>query len=125
MYKRILVPIDGSDTAEAGLREACKLAREQKGTQLRVVHVVDEFLTTMPELYGIAYDAITDSVRNAGASILRHAESYAREQGVTLETQLIEAMGTPAGELVITAAKTWQANLIVCGTHGRRDYDAS
>ena len=120
MYKRILVPTDGSDTAEAGLREACKLAREQEGTLLRVVHVVDELLTAMPELYGTAYDALTDSVRKAGAAILTRAESCARAQGVTIETQLIEGMGTPAGELVIKAAQAWRADLIVCGTHGRR-----
>jgi nucleotide-binding universal stress UspA family protein len=29
MYKRILVPTDGSDTATAGLREAIKLAKDQ------------------------------------------------------------------------------------------------
>src|SRR5690349_9899204 len=98
MYKRILVPTDGSDTSEAGLREACKLVREQKGTQLRVVHIVDELLTVMPQLYGVAYDAITESVRKVGASILTHAESFAREQGVTIQTELIEALGTPAGE---------------------------
>ena len=120
MYKRILVPTDGSHTAEAGLREACKLAREQEGTLLRVVHVVDELLTAMPELYGTAYDALTDSVRKAGAAILTRAESCARDQGVTIETQLIEGMGTPAGELVIKAAQAWRADLIVCGTHGRR-----
>src|ERR1700741_2569830 len=120
MYKRILVPTDGSDTAEAGLHEACKLAREQEGAQLRVVHVVDELLTAMPELYGTAYDALTDSVRKAGASILTHAEIFAREQGVTIETELIEAMGSAAGELVVKAAKEWRADLIVCGTHGRR-----
>lgn len=30
MYHRILVPIDGSPTAERGLREAIRLAAEQK-----------------------------------------------------------------------------------------------
>jgi nucleotide-binding universal stress UspA family protein len=120
MYKRILVPTDGSDTAEAGLREACKLAKEEKGAQLRVIHVVDQLLTVTPELYGIAYDAITDSLRKGGASILTHAESVAREQGVTVETELLEAMGAPAGEHIIKAAKAWAADLIVCGTHGRR-----
>jgi nucleotide-binding universal stress UspA family protein len=120
MYKRILVPTDGSDTSEAGLREAFKLAQEHPGTQLRVVHVVDELFTVMPELYGTAYDAVTDSVRKAGASLLAHAEFLARENKVIVETQLIEAMGGAAGELVIKAAKEWPADLIVCGTHGRR-----
>jgi nucleotide-binding universal stress UspA family protein len=120
MYKRILVPTDGSGTAEAGLREACKLANETKGAKICVVHVVDALLTVTPELYGVSYDAITDSLRKGGASILTRAESFAREQGVLIETELLEAMGAPAGEHIIKAAKAWDADLIVCGTHGRR-----
>jgi len=119
MYKKILVPTDGSDTADAGLREACKLAKEQ-GAQIRVLHVVDEILTVSPEIYGSAYNRIIDSLLKAGQSLLAHAESLAREEGLTVETQLVEAMGRPAGELVIEAAKDWPADLIVCGTHGRR-----
>jgi nucleotide-binding universal stress UspA family protein len=120
MYKRILVPTDGSDTAEAGLHEACKLAQAQADSRIRVIHVVDELLTVLPELYGVAYDAITDAVRKSGASLLAHNETVAREYGLTVETQLIEAMGSVAGDLVIRAAKEWPADLIVCGTHGRR-----
>jgi nucleotide-binding universal stress UspA family protein len=119
MYKRILVPTDGSDTADAGLREACKLAREG-GAQIRVVHVVDELLSMPPEFYGTAFDQLSDSIRKAGASLLAHAEVVARKEGVTVETELIEAMGAPAGDHVVKAAKAWPADLIVCGTHGRR-----
>ena len=120
MYKRILVPTDGSDTSEAGLREACKLAQTQGDTQIRVVHVLDELFTVLPELYGVAYDTITEAVRKSGASLLAHNEIVGREYGLTVETQLIDAMGGAAGELVIKAAKEWPADLIVCGTHGRR-----
>jgi nucleotide-binding universal stress UspA family protein len=119
MYKRILVPTDGSDTSDAGLREACKLARDD-GAQLRVVHVVDELLTMPAEFYGTAFDQVTDAIRRSGASLLAHAEKVAREQGVTVETELIEAMGAPAGDHIIKASKAWPADLIVCGTHGRR-----
>jgi nucleotide-binding universal stress UspA family protein len=119
MYKRILVPTDGSDTATAGLLEACKLAQELKGAQLRVIHVVDAVLTIAPEL-GIAYDTIVESLVKGGASILTRAESIARERGLSIETELLQSTGTPAGELVLKAAKEWPADVIVCGTHGRR-----
>ena len=40
MYKRILVPIDGSDTSERGLQEAIGLARDVKA-RLVLLHVID------------------------------------------------------------------------------------
>jgi nucleotide-binding universal stress UspA family protein len=119
MYKRILVAIDGSDTSSAGLREACRLAKDQ-GSHLRLIHVVDEILGASPPIFGSAYDAIIAGLRKAGSSILARAESLAEKEGLTAEIQLVEAMGRPAGECVIDAAKKWPADLIVCGTHGRR-----
>jgi len=119
MYKRIMVPTDGSDTADAGLREACKLAK-QLGAQLRAIYVVDELLTLSSEFYGTVFDDITDSLRKAGRSILAHAETVAGEQELKIETELLESIGTPAGELIVKAAEEWRADLIVCGTHGRR-----
>jgi nucleotide-binding universal stress UspA family protein len=41
MYQKILVPIDGSSTSRAGLREAIRLA-QLSGGRLRLVHVIDE-----------------------------------------------------------------------------------
>jgi len=58
MYKHILVPVDGSETARLGLGEA--------------------------------------------------------------DSRLIEALGTEAGECIIEQMAAWPADLIVCGTHGRR-----
>ena len=43
MYRRIVVGIDGSPTANRGLKEAIRLAADQKA-RLLLVHVVDEFL---------------------------------------------------------------------------------
>ena len=41
MYQRILVPVDGSPTSNAGLSEAIRLAK-LTGARVRVLHVVDE-----------------------------------------------------------------------------------
>lgn len=119
MYKRILVPTDGSDTAKAGIIEACKLAKEQDA-QVRLVYVVEANLSVRPEVYGVAYDRMAESLREGAASALLYAQTVAKEAGIAAETQLIDAMGTPVGELIIKVAKEWPADLIVCGTHGRR-----
>jgi nucleotide-binding universal stress UspA family protein len=41
MYKRILVPVDGSATSAKGLEEAIRLAK-LTGASLELVNVVDE-----------------------------------------------------------------------------------
>jgi nucleotide-binding universal stress UspA family protein len=41
MYKRILVPVDGSPASALGLREAVRFAKDQRA-RLRIIHIVDE-----------------------------------------------------------------------------------
>lgn len=43
MYKKILVPIDGSDTANLALNEAIRLAKHHKA-RIRPLHVVDKLI---------------------------------------------------------------------------------
>ncbi|WP_436449803.1 universal stress protein, partial [Enterococcus faecium] len=50
MYGKILVPIDGSETANLGLNEAIKLAKNQGG-RIRLVHIVNELIMAGTEAY--------------------------------------------------------------------------
>jgi len=119
MYKRILVPTDGSDTATCGLREAIKLAKDQSA-QIRIIHVVDELVMGSSPAFGVVMDNIIDDLRAAGKSILASAQAMAQDAGITVDTLLVEAFGGRAGEHVAKAAQEWPADIIVCGTHGRR-----
>lgn len=65
MYKRILVPTDGSDTANCGLREAIKLARNQDA-QIRFVYIVNELVADSPHTYGVVMDDVIANLRAAG-----------------------------------------------------------
>ena len=80
MYKRILVPVDGSPTSLSGLQEAIRLAKDQ-GASLRLVHVVDEFLMDSPYAPSFDYQAFLTALRAGGNSILENARAMAREQG--------------------------------------------
>ncbi len=119
MYKRILVPTDGSDTATSGLREAIKLAQDEKA-QIRIIHIVDELVLISPHAYGVVLGNIIDDLRAAGESILASAQAKVRDAGIAVDTQLVEALGGRAGEHILKAAQEWPADIIVCGTHGRR-----
>lgn len=119
MYRNILVPIEGSDTAQRGLDEAIALAKSLR-SRIRLLHVIDESQLLSPLAMGTSFELIFEQVRNYGTSILRAAATSVRGSGIEVETQLIEANGGLAGEHILGEAAAWPADLIVCGTHGRR-----
>ncbi len=119
MFKRILVPVDGSSTSEQALQRAVELAREQ-GARLRLVHVVDEINLNMEGAY--LTDEFAEAVRQAGCELLAKAEASVRAGGIEPESCLLELerLGTHVAEIVVAEAARWPADLIVIGTHGRR-----
>jgi nucleotide-binding universal stress UspA family protein len=119
MYRKILVPVDGSAAARHGLQQALNLAREGRA-ELLLLHVVDEFIPAMtPDaVYGTA--EMIEAMREAGQAVLREAAEYAQAQGVTPRTDLVERMGGRAAPIIVDRATDWGADLIVIGTHGRR-----
>jgi len=118
MYAKILVPIDGSETSTLGLNEAIRLAKNQGG-RIRLIHIVNELIVVLPEAY-VNIERVIDELRTRGKAILDSSEATVRSGGVEVDTTLVEAMGNQAGDQIIQQAKEWGADLIVCGTHGRR-----
>lgn len=120
MYQKILVPIDGSTTATAGLDEAIKLARVC-GARLRLLHLVDELSLVMGTGYGVAYpDDLIDLLKEGGSAILRAGEDKARAAGLTVDSVLGDNLQGGVRQQVVQQALDWGADLIVLGTHGRR-----
>lgn len=116
MYKRILVPVDGSATSNFALDEAIMLA---KGRQcgLRIVHVIDTVNLNVESTTDIAVP-----MRESGRKILQEAESRVRKGRVKVETGLIEIqkLTERISDLLTQDATAWRADIIVMGTHGRR-----
>ena len=119
MYTNILVAIDGSDTAEQALTQAIDLAKAL-GSRIRLVHVATESDSIPADLPGVDIQAILQHVHDSGAAILARARDRVSTAGVAVETRLVEAWSGQPGEEVIQQARQWPADLIVCGTHGRR-----
>lgn len=120
MYQRILVPVDGSPTSNAGLAEAIKLAK-LTGAQLRLLHVVDELPFALGAEGGSAVAAEVLALgRQAGERILQDARTQVRDAGIAVDTVLSDAIGGRISEFVAEQARLWDADLIVVGTHGRR-----
>jgi nucleotide-binding universal stress UspA family protein len=124
MYKRILVPIDGSDTSKKALTVAVVLAREQSAS-IHIVHVCDETpvyvsMDTLP----FPPAAVMESMRKEGETILLDAVTSAREAGVEADGQLIviHHADQRVSEAIEQEAENGHADLIVIGTHGRRGF---
>ena len=119
-YRKILVPVDGSPTSNAGLREALDIAKGQ-GASLQLVHVVDYHYLVMTGLEAGAYiDDLMASLTQSGRRILKRAQDQVRKSGVPVSTVLLESPAGPAADAIVRQAKKWKADLIVIGTHGRR-----
>ena len=119
MYKKILVPIDGSPTSNLGLQEALRLAQHHKA-KLRLLHIADVLIMT-PALEGGRYVAdAQQALREEGKRIVGKAMAFARSRGVVADAVMLEIVGGRAANLIVAQAKKWRADLIVVGTHGRR-----
>ncbi len=120
MYQRILVPVDGSSTSNAGLEEAIKLAKLTGGT-LGLLHVV-ELVTyaTGYAPYAAFMEDLIPALREAGQQVLDQALAQTKASAVAAEAVLVEKLGGRVSDAILEQANSWQAELIVIGTHGRR-----
>ena len=116
MYKRILVPVDGSDTSNKALAAALQLAREGGG-RVRFLHTFDD----LAYLNGYVMGAeALQTVREYATRTLADAMAAAASAGVPADSKLLEVFGQRLGEVVADEARAFEADLVVVGTHGRR-----
>jgi nucleotide-binding universal stress UspA family protein len=120
MYERILVPVDGSATSNAGLIEATKLAK-LTGARVRLLHVIDDMPFMMAAGgFGAMTVDVLDSLKTAGEAILQEARARVETSGVVVSSVLLDSNGGRLCDQVIEQADSWGADLLVLGTHGRR-----
>jgi nucleotide-binding universal stress UspA family protein len=108
--RRILVPLDGSQTAEAALRAAHELARTS-GAELLLIGVTEARFDQSPA----PMEAGLSRIREAEAYLARTRERLAGSGG---RVAAFLWHGSPAAAIV-KAAREYQADMIVMTTHGR------
>ena len=120
MYKRILVPVDGSNTSRRGLKAAVGLAKAQRA-KLVIVNVVDAVPIFATLEGAAAYDpGMLEALRAGGKRILAKAAGEARKRGVKAKTVLAENIAGRVADVIVRQARKARADLLVLGTHGRR-----
>lgn len=106
MYKKIMVAVDGSETAKQALVEAENISNIYNAT-LCIVH-------------SIVTD--TEAEKKRGIDILEQASSSV--DALNLETRLLEADSeyglNGIAEAIATATNDWGADLLVVGTSHRQ-----
>ncbi|MDP3759293.1 MAG: universal stress protein [Ramlibacter sp.] len=119
MYQRILVPLDGSATAERGLREAIALCAGQP-TRLLLLHVVDDYPLLIETSSMTGYDEMMKTLRQYGLDVLAKARKACEDASIHCETLLREVTGERVSDIIVDQAGQHGCDLIVMGTHGRR-----
>jgi nucleotide-binding universal stress UspA family protein len=114
-YKKILVPLDGSETSEAILPEIEKLV-SVFGASISLLHVV-----AIPILPGsmepvIQYQTISEALIKEGGEYLRTIEKRLKDKGLTVESHLQQ--GNEA-QLILEHGDRKDIDLIAMSTHGR------
>jgi nucleotide-binding universal stress UspA family protein len=118
MYKRILVPVDGSQSSVAALTEALRLAKEH-GARLCLVHVYERVRHVVTE--GVV--DLTPALRRQGEQLLAEALRRAHKAGVKATTALVAAGSRRVPAVIVEQATAERADLIAMGTHGRRGFE--
>lgn len=104
MFKRIMIPTDGSKYSYKAEDVAISVA-QKFDAKLMVVHIIDEHL-----IYPF------EDLEAEGNKILEEAAEKAQAEGVEVEQVLI--VGTPTHDMAKIVEKT-RADLLVIGTHGK------
>ena len=120
MFDRILVPTDGSKTSGKAVLQAIALAELTHG-RIRLIHVVGDVLSALGgEAAMVCSDEIYTAVTAAGNRLLADASAIVETRRIPVDTVLCEPSAARLSDEIEAASKSWGANLIVIGSHGRR-----
>ncbi len=118
MFKRILVPTDGSDITTKATGMALSLAKLH-GASLYAISVKEPFpYSAISEMQPVPPQEFYDAQERIAASRVKAVVDAARAAGVDCSGHTVEALH--AWEAILDHAKTQQCDLVVMASHGRR-----
>lgn len=122
MFKKILVPSDGSQLAHKAAEFAADLA-QQHGAQVVGVFVIDPFpYIGIGDASAVGLQAYLAEAKAAAGQSLEDIRQACAARGVSFEGDTIERNATYEG--IIETAEAEGCDLIVMGSHGRKGVEA-
>ena len=121
MYKKIMVPLDGSELAECALPHVEDIALKY-GADIILVSVTERIKGYRPvEEYGspLGETLVSEAagkLEKQGQKYLDRIAKGLESKGIKVQTEML--MGNPAEELIIYA-KTENCDLVIMASHGR------
>lgn len=117
--KKILIPVDFSETSVFAIEHAKRLAKEFKA-EIILVHVLETFsyIASFPELR--PNNTSTDLTKAIENKLLQFAEEVKSHIGSDVQTMILAGR---VSEQVNQAAKEVNADLIIMGTHGASGFE--
>ncbi len=122
MFKRILVPTDGSDITSKAVDTAIALAKSV-GAQLYAISVKEPFpYSAISEMQPTPPQEFFDAQERIAAKRLSVVSDAAKAAGVGCQAHSVEALHP--WEAIIEHAKRMECDLVVMASHGRRGVSA-
>ena len=122
MYKRILVPTDGSELSTQAVTTATALAK-LTGAHAVALSVKEPFpYSAISEMQPVPPQTFYDSQERITRERVDAAIDLARREGVAMEGVTVEALHP--WEAILDVAKTRDCDVIVMASHGRRGLGA-
>jgi nucleotide-binding universal stress UspA family protein len=116
MYKKILVPLDGSEFAESVLSHVKTIASDCKTSEVVLLFVVEPSVS-------VAFDVPVEWLDEAKKKGLDFARDYLNQiaadlekSGVTVSCKVKEGI---SAETILSCLKTDNIDLLIISTHGR------
>jgi nucleotide-binding universal stress UspA family protein len=118
MFKHILVPVDGSPTAQKAVQNAAGLARAF-GSAATVIYVIDPYpFTGLGSDFAYGQAEYLSAASAEAKEAIEAARKVLEPTGAVVNTKVVEAHAIWRG--IVETASNLGADLIVMGSHGRR-----
>jgi nucleotide-binding universal stress UspA family protein len=122
MFKRLLVPIDGSDPASKAAQTAVDLAKSQSASVVGL-YVIDPFpYIGLGEASSVGLQAYLAEAQAHANHALGALKQLCEKAGVAYQGDTIERNSVYEG--ILDTAEAEACDLIVMGSHGRKGVEA-
>jgi len=118
MYKKILVPLDGSTFAESALEHVRKVAREGEVEKVFLIRVLEPIIIDVKDYIGADRARETEEKLEADAKkYLEKTKAVLRKEDMHAEMKMV-VDGEPTAK-ILEFAQQEKVDLIIMSTHGK------